>query len=39
MTKTALGMEKLWQSHFGDDWKKFVDYGFVEDIYKKILAA
>ncbi|MDL2264646.1 iron-containing alcohol dehydrogenase, partial [Synergistaceae bacterium OttesenSCG-928-I11] len=26
MTKTALGMEKLWQSHFGDDWKKFVDY-------------
>ena len=39
MTKTALGMEKLWQSHFGDDWKKFVDYDFVEDLYKKILAA
>ena len=39
MTQTALGMEKLWQSHFGDDWKKFVDRDFIEDIYKKILAA
>jgi 3-deoxy-alpha-D-manno-octulosonate 8-oxidase len=39
MTATALGMEKLWQSHFGDDWRGVVDSRFVLDIYKRILAA
>jgi 3-deoxy-alpha-D-manno-octulosonate 8-oxidase len=39
MTATALGMEKLWQSHFGDDWRGIVDSGFVQDIYKRIVAA
>ncbi|MDR1943230.1 MAG: iron-containing alcohol dehydrogenase [Synergistaceae bacterium] len=29
MTKTALGMEKLWQSHFGDDWRRTVDKKFI----------
>jgi 3-deoxy-alpha-D-manno-octulosonate 8-oxidase len=39
MTKTALGMEKLWLSHFGDNWRKTVDEKFVTDIYKKIVSA
>lgn len=39
MTDTALGMEKLWQSHFGDDWRKTVTREFVDDIYKRIVAA
>lgn len=39
MTKTALGMEKLWQSHFGDEWEEKADKKFIEDIYKKVLSA
>lgn len=39
MTQTALGMEKLWLSHFGEDWKKTVDREFVRDIYNRIVAA
>jgi 3-deoxy-alpha-D-manno-octulosonate 8-oxidase len=39
MTATALGMEKLWQSHYGDDWRSVVDRGFIEDIYRRIVAA
>ncbi|MDR1651751.1 MAG: iron-containing alcohol dehydrogenase [Synergistaceae bacterium] len=39
MTKTALGMEKLWLSHFGPDWRRTVTHDFVEDIYKRIVAA
>lgn len=39
MTKTALGMEKLWLSHFGDDWKQYVTKKFVEGIYRRIVAA
>jgi 3-deoxy-alpha-D-manno-octulosonate 8-oxidase len=39
MTDTALGMEKLWQSHYGDDWRNTVDQKFVRDIYKRIVIA
>lgn len=39
MTKTALGMEKLWVSCFGGEWQSKVTREFIEDIYKKILAA
>jgi 3-deoxy-alpha-D-manno-octulosonate 8-oxidase len=39
MTNTALGMEKLWLSHFGEEWRKTVDRKFVEDIYIKIVRG
>jgi 3-deoxy-alpha-D-manno-octulosonate 8-oxidase len=39
MTSTALGMEKLWLSHFGQDWRKVVDKNFVEGIYRRIVEA
>ncbi|MDR1916465.1 MAG: iron-containing alcohol dehydrogenase [Synergistaceae bacterium] len=39
MTTTALGMEKLWHSHFGPDWNSRVDRAFVADIYKRIVEA
>lgn len=39
MTKTALGMEKLWVSCFGDDWQSKVTKSFIEEIYKRILSA
>ena len=37
MTKTALGMDKLWISHFGEGWDKIVTQSFVEKIYQKIV--
>ncbi|MDR2527919.1 MAG: iron-containing alcohol dehydrogenase [Synergistaceae bacterium] len=39
MTTTALGMDKLWQSHFGEGWEKTVTREFVRNIYEKIVAA
>ena len=39
MTKTALGMEKLWLSHFGENWRDTVNEKFVSDIYKRIVSA
>lgn len=39
MTNTALGMEKLWVSCFGDEWQTIVTREYIENIYKKILAA
>ena len=39
MTKTALGMDKLWLSHFGEGWEKVVTQDFIEKIYQKITAA
>jgi 3-deoxy-alpha-D-manno-octulosonate 8-oxidase len=39
MTKTAMGMEKLWLSHFGENWRDTVDESFVTDIYKRIISA
>jgi 3-deoxy-alpha-D-manno-octulosonate 8-oxidase len=39
MTKTALGMEKLWLSHFGEDARGIVNAKFVTDIYRRIVAA
>lgn len=39
MTKTALGMDKLWQSCFGEDcWKEKATEGFIRDIYERIVA-
>ncbi|MDR1481021.1 MAG: iron-containing alcohol dehydrogenase [Synergistaceae bacterium] len=38
MTTIALGMEKLWQSHFGDDWQSIVNDRFVRDIYKRVVT-
>ncbi|MDR3255140.1 MAG: iron-containing alcohol dehydrogenase [Synergistaceae bacterium] len=37
MTRTAIGMEKLWQSRFGDKWPDSVNEKFIEGIYRKIL--
>jgi 3-deoxy-alpha-D-manno-octulosonate 8-oxidase len=39
MVKTALGMDKLWQSHFGEDWEKSVTEDFLRDVYTKIVAG
>jgi 3-deoxy-alpha-D-manno-octulosonate 8-oxidase len=39
MTKTAMGMEKLWLSHFGENWRDTVNESFVTDIYRRIVAA
>ncbi|MDR1579554.1 MAG: iron-containing alcohol dehydrogenase [Synergistaceae bacterium] len=39
MTRTALGMEKLWLSHFGENWRDTVDEKFISDIYKRIVSA
>ena len=39
MTKTALGMEKLWLSHFGEEWNETVTEEFLREIYSKIVAA
>lgn len=39
MTRTALGMEKLWASCFGGNWANKVTREFVEDIYRRILAV
>ncbi len=36
MTKTALGMEKLWQSCFGNNWQKDVTPEFIRNRYQKI---
>ena len=38
MTRTALGMEKLWQSCFGPDrWKKLAAPGWIASIYETIV--
>lgn len=39
MVKTALGMDKLWLSHFGDGWEKLVTTEFLELVYTKIVSA
>ncbi len=39
MTKTALGMEKLWQSCFGlEAWKEKATPEYIEAIYRRIVA-
>jgi 3-deoxy-alpha-D-manno-octulosonate 8-oxidase len=38
MTETALGMEKLWCSHFGEEWRNIVDAAFISDIYRRIIS-
>ncbi len=37
MTKTALGMEKLWQSCFGESWKERATEEYIRGIYKRIV--
>jgi hypothetical protein len=39
MTKTALSMEKLWLSHFGENYRDTVTEEFVGDIYKRIVSV
>jgi 3-deoxy-alpha-D-manno-octulosonate 8-oxidase len=39
MTRTALGMEKLWLSHFGEGYRDVVTESFVRDIYRKIVLV
>ena len=40
MTRTALGMEKLWQSCFGPDrWKKLATPGWIASIYETIVRS
>ena len=39
MTKTAISMDKLWLSHFGEEWKKTVTEEFLREIYLKIVVA
>ncbi|MEG1602881.1 MAG: iron-containing alcohol dehydrogenase [Cloacibacillus sp.] len=39
MTKTALGMEKLWHSCFGDGWRDIATREYIENIYKRIIGA
>ncbi len=36
MVKTALGMEKLWHSCFGDNWREIATPAYIEDIYRRI---
>lgn len=36
MVKTALGMEKLWHSCFGDDWQEKATPAYIEEIYNRI---
>jgi 3-deoxy-alpha-D-manno-octulosonate 8-oxidase len=39
MTATAMGMEKLWQSHYGEGWRGVVNAAFIENIYRRIVEA
>ncbi|MDR1730795.1 MAG: iron-containing alcohol dehydrogenase [Synergistaceae bacterium] len=39
MVQTALGMDKLWLSHFGEGWEKTVTRDFLRDVYARIVAA
>jgi 3-deoxy-alpha-D-manno-octulosonate 8-oxidase len=39
MSKTALGMDKLWLSHYGPDWEQTVNLDFVTEIYRKIVRS
>ena len=38
MTKTALGMEKLWQSCFGESWKERATEEYIRGIYERIVS-
>lgn len=38
MTRTALGMEKLWHSCFGNGWKDVVTREYIEKIYARIIG-
>ena len=36
MTKTALGLDKLWQSCFGNGWREIATKDYIENIYRRI---
>lgn len=38
MTKTAIGMDKLWQSCFGSNWQEEATTDFVRSAYIKIIS-
>lgn len=38
MTTTAFGMDKLWQSCFGDNFDSKATLKFIEDVYSKIVG-
>ena len=38
MTKTALGMQKLWQSCFGESWKDRATEEYIRGIYERIVS-
>lgn len=37
MTATALGMDKLWLSCFGEDWREKATRSYIENIYRRIV--
>ena len=37
MTATALGMDKLWLSCFGEEWRARATKSYIEDIYRRIV--
>jgi len=37
MTNTAIRMDKLWHSYFGDGWESRTTRKFIENIYRKIV--
>ncbi|MDY2985562.1 MAG: iron-containing alcohol dehydrogenase [Synergistes jonesii] len=39
MTRIALGMEKLWRSCFGENWRAAATRGWIEDVYKRIVKG
>lgn len=39
LIKTALGMDKLWLSHFGQGWESTVTPDFLRNIYQAIIEA
>ena len=39
MTRVALGMEKLWQSCFGEEWKERATPEYIRNIYEKIVGV
>lgn len=37
MTSTALGMDKLWLSCFGEEWRSKATKNYIENIYRRIV--
>ncbi|WP_352402338.1 iron-containing alcohol dehydrogenase [Synergistes jonesii] len=39
MTRSVLGMGKLWRSCFGENWRATAARGWIEDVYKRIVKG